>query len=326
MSNEAIWRLVSIGLWKESTPWTGVSPTTWIPLTAAPNITPTVTKYEDESGIGRIEAVSDKFVVKKMSETNMTGLARATSFGHVLLGTFGTVATPSLVETGVYKHDFTIKNDNEHPSYTLVTNNKVGQEESVYNLFNTLDVVCEVENPITWTATTMGKANASTSGETVTYSSEEPFKVSGMALKFADDISGLGAASEVKVKSFNFSIAKNVVDVTENGSLEPTSFHNQQFTVTGDMELIYRDNTYQGYDLNGTTKAADLTITGTTLIGATEYNKLNFQFAKITFDEWARSDDNNGLMTQTMWFTATFSVSDSSMLTAYIQNTQSSQY
>jgi len=66
------------------------------------------------------------------------------------------------------------------------------------------------------------------------------------------------------------------------------------------MELVYRDNTFQGYDLNGTTKAADMTITGTTLIGATEYNKLNFQFAQITFDEWERSDDNNGIVTQTM--------------------------
>jgi len=34
---------------------------------------------------------------------------------------FGTSAAPSLTETGVYKHDFAVQNDNNHDSFSLVT-------------------------------------------------------------------------------------------------------------------------------------------------------------------------------------------------------------
>jgi len=51
---------------------------------------------------------------------------------------------------------------------------------------------------------------------------------------------------------------------------------------------------------NGTKKAMRITIQGNTLIGATKYSELSFDFASLSFTEWDRSTDNNAIMTQTV--------------------------
>jgi hypothetical protein len=93
------------------------------------------------------------------------------------------------------------------------------------------------------------------------------------------------------------------------------------------MELLYRwDDTFKGYNANWTNQAMRITITWSTLIGATKYNELNFDFAKLNYDEWDKSNSNDELINQTVWFTWLYSLTDTSMLTWYIQNTQATQY
>ena len=69
-----------------------------------------------------------------------------------------------------------------------------------------------------------------------------------------------------------------------------------------------------------------ITITWDTLIWATAFPQLSFDFANLSFTEWDRSTDNNAIMTQTVWFTGWYSVSETSMVTAYLQNTQTTSY
>ncbi len=316
--NEAIWRLTSIWIAKESTPGTYVAPTIYIPLTTAPNIKQMVDKYEDESGIGRIEAISDKFVIKQTAETSLEWLARAKSFGHILLWALWTVWAPTLIETGVYKHSFTVKNDNNHPSYSFSTKNGVGQEKNTYNMLDKLEIKAEVENPIIFTADYMGKISETTTGLTVAYVTEEPFKVSNMTVT----IDG----ATVKLKTLNLSIEKNVTDVFENGSITPSSFHNQDFRVSWDIELVYREDTFKTNNFNGAKKPIIITIQWDSLIGATKKNELIIELPLVTFDDWELSDDNNWLITQTFGITWIYSVTDWKMISASLQNAQSTAY
>lgn len=321
-----IGRKTSLLVGSESTAWTEAGSFTAIPLTSAPFIKPVVEKVRNESGIGSIADASDSYVAKIMSETSVEGQIGQLTFWALLKATFGQSAAPTTVETGVYKHDFTLKNDNSHATFSLVEDTNVWQELSLYNMLNNLDLTFAVGDVARFSGTYMWRVYAGTSGKTVAFQDEQPFLIANMTVKFASDISGLDAASAVWVNSVNLSIAKNVLDITKSGSIDPVAFCNQQFGISGDMEIYYDDDTYRDYTTANTKQAMRITIEGTSLIGATEKATLNFDIAQIALDEWDRSTDNNGVLTQTIGISAEYSVSDSSMITGYIQNTQSSQY
>jgi hypothetical protein len=52
-----------------------------------------------------------------------------------------------------------------------------------------------------------------TTGNTVTFVSENYFKVANMTVKFASSVSGLTGASAVTLQNVNFELAKNVASV-----------------------------------------------------------------------------------------------------------------
>jgi len=325
MANEKIGRLDTLLLAKEATAWSVWTTFVSIPLTEAPYIKPVVEYFDNESGLWRIEAWAWKCLTKNMSETTLTGNAYPKTFWHILTALFWQSTAPATIETSVYKHSFTILNSNNHKTYSVCTD-WLDQKLSLYNMLDSFSLNAEVWGVINYTAMFKWKAEATTTWKTVTFVSEECMKVSWMSVKFADSISWLTAASVIPVTSLNFECSKNVLDLFETWSIEPTSFHNQDFRTTWDMELIYRDDTYKAYNTAWTTKSMRITIIGTTLIGATKYNELSFDFALLNFDEWDRSNDNDGITTQTLWFTASYWITEASMMTWYIQNWQATQY
>jgi hypothetical protein len=327
MANEKIWRLNSLLLGKETTAGTEASTFIAIPLTSVWYIKPVVEYIDNEAWYWRIESLTEKTLVKKMSETSLEWRAGTTTFWHLLTAMFGQSSAPTLVETWVYKHSFTILNNNNHKSYSIVTD-WVAQELSLYNLLDKLSLKWEVWQVLTFSAWFKGKIWVTTTWKTVSFVTESPFKVCEMTVKFATNTAWLTWASATKLTNINFEIAKNVTEIMEIGGLcEPTSLHNQQFGITWDMELLYRwDDTFKGYNANWTNQAMRITITWSTLIWATKYNELNFDFDRLSFDEWDRSNSNDELISQTVWFTALYSLSSASMFTAYIQNSQSTQY
>ena len=324
MANK-IWRLVSLWIWKETTAWTETSAYTYIPLTISPFVKPINEYIKNENGIGRIEWSNWQELIKSESETSIEGWVWQETFWHLLTAWFWTSASPSLIETWVYKHSFTVQNDNDHTSYSIVTD-WTTQNLSLYNLLDTLSIQAEVGSVVTFSGLFKGKKVNTTTGNTVTFASENYFKVANMTVKFADDVSGLTAASAVALQTVNFEIAKNVTSVYKVWSLEPNTMHNQQLDLTWDFEALFDDDTYKDYVTGGTNKAMRITIQWDSLIGATKYAELNFDFANISFTEWDRGTDNNTIMTQTIGFEWGYSISHTAMLTWYIQNQTSAQY
>jgi len=325
MSNERIWRIDSLWLGKESTAWTEASAFTWIPLTTMGYIKPVIEYSKNESWVWRIENMVSREIVKQMSETIAEWRVWALTFWHLLTALFWTASAPATIETSVYKHSFTVTNTNNHKSYSIITD-WTAQELSLYNLLDKISITAEVWNVINFSSTFKGKIWATTTWKVVSFTSERPFKVCWMTMKFADNVAWLTAASAIPMTSLKFEVSKNVTDITESWSCTPTSFHNQSFWITWDLELVYRADTYKWYVTWWTNKAMRVTITWSTLIGATKYEELNFDFWLISFDEWDRSNKNDDIQTQTLWFTWLYSLADSAMLTWYIQNTQSSSY
>lgn len=325
MANENIWRLDTLLIAKETTAWTEWSTFVAIPLTSAPVLKP-ITEYNtNESGYWRIEWTAWACVTKSMSELSVEWNVYATPFWHLLNALFWQSASPTLVETWVYKHNFTLLNTNNHRSFSACTI-WVDQKLSLYNMLDTLSINAEVGWIITFSWLFKGKAENSTTWKTAVFTQEECLRVANMTVKFASNIAWLSGATATKLTSLNLEFAKNVIDITENGSIEPTSFHNQNFTTSWSLEMVYRDDAFKDYNTAGTTRAMSVLIEWSSLIWATKKVELYFELPLLTFQEWDRSTDLNAITTQTVWFTWHLSLTDTKMASAYLQNTQSTAY
>lgn len=325
MANEHIGRLQSLGIGKETTAGTPVSATDWIPCETF-EMKPVTKAVRDASGYGVIDEVRESRLVENTSETSVAGIARQTTIGHVMLAALGSVAAPSLVETGVYSHAFTRKNDNSPVTYTFVEDSPVGEQRAAYNVLDTLDVEAKAGDFVRFSAKFMGAQMGSTTGNTPSYVSEQPFVASGLTVKLAANVAGLGAASAVPVSNVKFTIEKNPTKYMAVGTTNVTSIHNQQLTVKGDMEIIFNSSTYRNLVTAATKQAMRFTAVGPSLIGATKYPELEFEFASLSFEEWGKSTDNNGLVTQKLSFVGEFSIADAKTVSARLQNARSTTY
>lgn len=327
-----IGRKHSIALGIETTPGTAGAIDVWLPLEEA-QFTPKTEVVTDESGFGTISAGADGHVVKKWAEFKGKGVVRPTSFGYLLLLALGTAGSPTLVETGVYTHAFTVKNDNAHPTTTLIHDDATQEEQATYGMIDTVTISGEASDYLRFDTAIKSKSTTDVTGNTPAFTAtgETPFLVSKVSVKFATDIAGLSGASRVGVTSFNLNIEKNLTQIFQTSTdgteaLDFGSQHNQDLRVTGDFELVYDSKTYRDLALAGTKQAIEIYVEGRTLIGATKYEAITIQLASVVLTEWDRSSNNDEIVKQTFGFTGLYKLAETKQLTATLQNAKATIY
>ena len=303
-------RLHSFGVGTETTSGTANStPSVWIPLDDG-NLKPITTLVKDEGGYGVISAPTDMQIAEVSSEFDGKGIVRPTSFGWLLLYTLGTSSSPTLTETGVYLHSFSVQNTNTHPSFTVIHDNQTQEEMAAYHMVDSLEISGQVGDFARFTLKSKGQLQTSTSGHTPAFltSGESSFKVSRASIKFASSISGLAGATQVACQNFKIAIAKNLEQIFSTNtaalttSTDATNFagqYNKSFEVKGDFEIVYDADTYKTLALAGTKQAIELQIAGTSLIGATQYENITIHLASVVLDSWDRKSSKDDLVTQT---------------------------
>lgn len=327
MANEHIGRRRAIGLGKESTPGTGVSPTFWVPFIQG-DMVPVISKASDTGAYQRIEELSDSETVKVLTETTITAIMRDDWIGLMLLGIFGTVNSAT-VSGAVKDHTFTVAQTNTHTSFTVVKKDPVAEERSVYSLFDSLEIEAVVGDFVKVTAKLKGKKIATTTGNTVSFgSSSNEFLAKHCALKVAPDSTGIAGATAVAVTRFKITIEKNVVDYQAFGDVDVNSLFNQQFTVKGDFELLYNLTYYRDAVISndtGSKKAMQLVMSNTDVTIGGSYNPtLTINFYRAALTTWAETNDNNQIVRQTVGYECEYSVADGKALDAVLRNTQAS--
>lgn len=327
-----IGRKHSLALGIETTAGTAGAIDVWIPLEEV-KITPKTEIVTDESGFGTISAGADGHVVKKWAEVTGKGLVRPTSFGYLLLLAIGTASAPALQETGVYKHDFTVKNDNAHPTATMIHDDATQEEQGTYAMIDTISLSGEAGDYLRFDEKIVSRSLTDATGNTPAFltTGETPFLVSKVSVKFADDVAGIGAASRVGVTTFNLNIEKNLTQIFQTSTdgteaLDFSTQHNQDLRVTGDFEIIYNNTTFKNLALAGTKQAIELQVEGRSLIGATKYENLTIQLASVILTEWDRDSNNDEIVKQTFGFTGFYKLAETKQITASLTNAKSTIY
>ena len=236
--------------------------------------------------------------------------------------------TMTATAVSVDAHFFEVLQNNYHPSFTLYDDDPIAWSYAPYCMVNTFEISCEVSDYMKFNVAFMWKQMQSASAQTPAYSSEAPFTASMAWVRFANDESGLNSASEQCVQNFRLAINKNLTDIQCFGSTDVTDIYNQQFGIEWDFEAIYESTTLRDYVLNSQKKAVRFYAVNNNAqaLATWIYPSIYIDLMKVSFTEWTKTDSNDEIIKQTMWYTGQYSNDDATSIEILLLNSNSVWY
>jgi len=316
-----IGRTGSVGIGVESTRGTSVAPTHFVPVQGY-SLDDKVEYIKNDSGLGHIAENNESDILHLWAEGDVEGKVFVDSIGVELTALFG--ASPSSAErttTDVFDHTYALANNNQHKSLTLAYKDANEDVRFALGMINTYAIEAAVDNYLKRTVSFITKKSASASN-TVAHTEDFEFIPNDITVKFATDLAGLGAASEVPVRSVNIEFNKNAEAQYILGSQEPDDIVNKQFAVTGSFEAYMDNTTYKVWANTGVRKAFRFEAINPTVIGSSGSHTpaLRFDFAKVKFESHERNFDNNEVMLQTINFEAYYDLTEAEIVEARLTN------
>lgn len=314
-----IGRQINVGIGKEATRGTAVAPDYTLKLTSI-DFDDKLEAVITEQGIGVIEDATGQEIVKTWGEGNLEGRIYDRSFGLILLSALGSVASVESADTGVYDHTFSVEQGVQHQSLTIDIKSGSNEQSKFANaMINSLEINAPVNETVKFNANLMSKVSVA-STEAHSYITENGFMSKDVEVYFADDKASLGGATAIKIKNLSLSINKNLESDEVLGEATPQDFNNKQFAIEGSIELTYDDATYKALAIAGTQKAMRIEMINPTTIGASSNPKIVIDLAKVMFSEYARTNDLDGVVMQSLNFKAFYSQTDSEMIEVVATN------
>jgi hypothetical protein len=133
----------------------------------------------------------------------------------------------------------------------------------------------------------------------------------------------LNSATEICMQSFRIAINKNLTDIQCFWSTDVDSLYNQQFAVEWDCEALFDDTTLRDYALNSQKKSVRFYAENNT---DWNFSALYVDLFKVWLNDWTKTDSNNDIVKQTMWFTWQYSNEDWATIEVVLINWNSTWY
>lgn len=315
-----IGRTADIGITKEAVRGTAeTTPTFWLPKLSL-TLDDGIEQAIDESSVGVIEDSTDAIVVGKYAEGEIEGNILDASFGLILLNALGSVSTAGPAETTVYTHTFTVNQSAQHQALTLFLDDGVQDYAFPLAMLESLNIDVSLGQFAKFTASFRSKV-----GETDTlspsYSAENHFLPQHGSLKIASAVSGLSGASALDIRSVQLNINKNLEDDRKIGSLNQDDILNKQFSVEGQVEVVFDAETFKTQMLADTAQAVRIDLTNSDVtIGSTLNPKLTIDLSKVKFSKFEKNYSNNDIVVATATFKAHYKTSESDMIEIALVN------
>lgn len=306
-----IGRLTEIGFAKEST--RGTFPGSvdyWLPKLGF-TFDNKVNLTKSGESLGSIAGETTGFITEAWAEGEIEAEVRDKSFGLILLAAFGGISS-AVEETTAYKHTFSLQNDNQHDSLSIVYKDPDNTLVFRRGMLNSLTIRVALGEIVTFTAGFQSHQSENWTTITPSYVSENKFTSKHLSFKVADSLAGLDAASKVSLKELELTIEKNLIRDNKLGSLEPSDILNTVFRITGRIMLNYEDKTFRNYALDGKVKAVRIELKNNDrTIGATSNPTFRIDFKKVIFEEWEVDKSLDDIVTQSLNFTAYYDTATS---------------
>lgn len=310
-----IGRRGAIGLAKEATAGTIVSPTLYLPWTTLSFDDRTTTVVEEE-GLGRIEDSDARHQTLRFGEGDIEGELEDIRLGLFLTSLFG--ASPVTAGGPTYTHTYTLSNTNTHQSLSIAYIDPDQTKIFPYSVINSLQIVVEPENIVTYTAGFMSRISRDWTALTPSFTTlGNKFLPQHLVFKLASAVGGLSGASNISLKRLELNITANSQADNVTGTAEPETILNHQFMVEGSITLNKEDDTYRDYFLDNTYRAMEITLE------RASNSKLQLQFPRVSFSEWEQDRSLDEIVGQTLSFKGHYDAANASAIvsTAILTNT-----
>lgn len=329
--SKAIGRTLTCGIAKEAARGTAeATPAYWIRNTEPATVQDKVEHVKADFTNGTISEASDSFIGKRWAEGEVKGPVGDKSVGLIELATMGGVtSTPNSPEAGVTTHAFDVLNDNQHPSLTLFIDAPAEGADRTHALAmaDSVEVSAEIGKHVEFSMSVKAKKGASAT-LTPALVTENYFKSTHIALKFASALSGLNAATAVTVTKTSIKREKNLEEAYVLGSDEPSDIYNKEFVVTGMFEALVPKvdlASFRSTFTGGASQAIRLEMKNTSVtIGTATNPMIQYDMAKCFFEELSVNNSMSDVAKVAINFRAVLSLVDGKQITTKLINTVTS--
>ena len=322
-TNKHIGRRVAVGLGIESTPGTAVAPSIW-PRQTGLDFQRRSTVIQNNSAMGRNEAVNDSAVVEQWADGSLEGKVYDLSIGYLLYSIFGLRTTsPNADASGIVRdHLFEVAASNAPPSLTVVRRDPVTNRRHALAALRRLEITGANNDWVKVKADLVARAGVAGT-DVPAYVTENAFVGRHVAIKLANATAGFGAAPAIAAKTFRFTIERPVTPFFQFGSNEPAEMDSETFNFNGEVVLRYKSSEYEDLWFNNTRQALQLSIVNTDFVIGTSANPgLVLTAPQVRLNTFARSNDLDTVVEQTVGFSGELDTVAGYMLRALLTNTQ----
>lgn len=285
----------------------------------------------DTQVYGVIEDSVSQSRVKNWSEGEIKFPIAGTSTGVILLSLFGTsVAVLHSGESAVYDHTFTVKQSVQHQSVTFLVHDPIATASGATadylhanGVIHKLDIEYSLGNFVMGTASVKALAGSSVGVALVPSQSAEPrFVPQNLSFTLGATLGAVVSATPIKVKSAKITIDAGDEDDDVLGQVAPRDFLNKEFSVEGQIEAIWQNESdFKAAALANTPQAMRLKLTNSDVtIGTAANPQLIIDLAKVYFTEFSRPIKIKDVVYQTVNFKAAYSLTDALMARATLVN------
>ena len=279
----------------------------------------------DESTSKTIIKNADGTVEKIYGEKGFEALITADNLGFMFGLLFGAKGSPSQISnTGVYKHSFSLKNDNNHVAATLTRVGVVNRQFSKAVL-NTLSLSFSTEGYAALTCDFMSNASGdhNVSFDVSKVDTSAKFVLDQIVVKLAANQSGLNSAASVKGVSLSLEANKNAQThyVLGKGDKSPDDITNNQTDISGSLELFFEDATQRDKVLSGTHNA--IRIEGSMGSGSS-LRGFSIDLFDCILENFTEDYAVDGPIMSTVNFRASSSADPAKFMTGVVNNARSS--
>lgn len=279
----------------------------------------------DEQSRGVIEGSVSQTKVKQWAEGSITAPIGSAHFGLILLATLGAVSSGANADPSgnVYDHTYSVGQTSQHQAISIFIDDPLGAQDYKHALgmIASLEIQYELGQFVQYVANIKAK-RGETASLTPATTTENRFTSKHFVFKVAANKAGLASGTEIKLKKLSLTIEKNLEDDDILSDDDPADFLNKQFTISGELEAFWQNESDFKTDfLVGTEKAIRIQLLDSdTTIGTADNPEIIIDLSKVTFKALTRPLTINDLVTQTLSFEANYSVSDTEMIEVVLTN------